>query len=83
VSVDPEQGQRAVAVVRPLAEKALQRSIVVERISRLEGLQKLRIHSEHGGGFIQLFHGGIMPRPEAGARREQRVSGSEKRAGMC
>jgi hypothetical protein len=46
-------------------------------------LQKFCIHSEHGGGFVQIFHGGIMPRPGAGARRERRVSGSEDRAGMC
>jgi len=69
---------RAVAVIRLLAEKALERQAVVKGVGHREWLQQPRLHAEHLRGLVDRHNclrlGGIGPhrrqeRPEPPACR--------------
>ncbi|PYV38654.1 MAG: hypothetical protein DMG09_11330 [Acidobacteria bacterium] len=55
-AIHAQQDQRAVAMIRPLAEETLQPDLVSERICGVERLEELRVHAQQFHSLFEVGH---------------------------
>ena len=55
-AIHAQQDQRAVAMIRPLAEETLQPDLVSERIYGVERLEELRVHAQQFHSLFEVGH---------------------------